>query len=97
MDSLTSGSALDNLDPSKLSNAEKQDLQQFAVSESQKARLQSSIHNLTDTCFKKCITSKITQGQLDKYEQPCMQNCVDRFMDANLTVLRHLETMRGRS
>ncbi|KAG8623496.1 hypothetical protein KVT40_008472 [Elsinoe batatas] len=97
MESLTQPSALDNLDPTKLSNAEKQDLQQFAVSESQKARLQSSIHNLTDTCFKKCITGKITQGQLDRYEQPCMQNCVDRFMDANLTVLRHLEAMRGRS
>jgi len=23
-----------------------------------------------------------------------MQNCVDRYMDANMTVIRHLEQMR---
>ena len=46
-------------------------------------------------CFRKCITSKITAGKLDRSEEPCMQNCVDRFMDANLTVIRHLEQMRS--
>lgn len=56
--------------------------------------LQTAIHSLTDTCFRKCITSKISSGKLDRYEEPCMQNCVDRFMDANMTVLRHLEQMR---
>lgn len=53
-----------------------------------------AIHSLTDTCFKKCITSKIASGKLDRYEEPCMQNCVDRYMDANMTVIRHLEQMR---
>lgn len=45
-------------------------------------------------CFKKCITSKITSGALDRNEEPCMRNCVDRFMDANMTVIKHLEQMR---
>ncbi|GAM86794.1 hypothetical protein ANO11243_048140 [Dothideomycetidae sp. 11243] len=90
-----SSSSATDIDPSKLSPAERQDLQQFAVAESQKARLQSSIHNLTDVCFRKCIT-KVSQGALDKYEEPCMRNCVDRFLDANVTVLRHLESMRNR-
>ena len=40
--------------------------------------------------------TKIGQAGLDKYEEPCMRNCVDRFMDANGAVLRHLESMRGR-
>ncbi|KAI4728165.1 hypothetical protein E4T49_04018 [Aureobasidium sp. EXF-10728] len=90
MDSL--GSA--NIDLTKMSDAEKQDLQQFVVNESQKARIQQSIHALTDTCFRKCITSKISSGKLDRSEEPCMQNCVDRFMDANLVVIKNLEQMR---
>ncbi|KAF2158088.1 hypothetical protein K461DRAFT_290340 [Myriangium duriaei CBS 260.36] len=93
MDSLSSSAA--DIDPSKLSPAERQDLQQFAMAESQKARLQGSIHNLTDVCFRKCV-SKIGSGPLDKYEEPCVKNCVDRFMDANVAVLRHLESLRTR-
>ena len=54
-----------------------------------------AIHSLTDICFRKCITSKISSGKLDRYEEPCMQNCVDRFMDANYVVLKELEKMRS--
>lgn len=54
-----------------------------------------AIHNLTDVCFKKCITTKISAGKLDKYEEPCMQNCVDRFLDANKLILSQLDSMRG--
>lgn len=53
-----------------------------------------AIHSLTDMCFRKCITSKISSPKLDKYEEPCMQNCVDRFMDANNLILKQLEAMR---
>ncbi|KAI4823121.1 hypothetical protein E4T44_10168 [Aureobasidium sp. EXF-8845] len=92
MDSLGSG----NIDISQMSDVEKKDLQQFVVNESQKARIQQSIHSLTDTCFRKCITGKISSGKLDRSEEPCMQNCVDRFMDANLVVIKNLEQMRTR-
>jgi len=77
-----------------LSAKDKQELNQFVVNEQQKAQIQGTVHSLTDTCFRKCITSKISSGKLDRYEEPCMQNCVDRFMDANMTVIRHLEEMR---
>jgi import inner membrane translocase subunit TIM8 len=122
MDTLGSG----NIDISQMSDAEKKDLQQFVVNESQKARIQqctsllylssspilllhcllvtsmccllirgaTAIHSLTDTCFRKCITGKISSGKLDRSEEPCMQNCVDRFMDANLVVIKNLEQMR---
>ncbi|KAF2474397.1 uncharacterized protein BDR25DRAFT_256259 [Lindgomyces ingoldianus] len=84
-----------NLDVTKLSDRDKQELQQFVVNESQKARIQASIHSLTDTCFRKCIpTGTVKKGSLDKYEEPCIKNCVDRFLDANLVVLRELERMR---
>ncbi|GAB7360210.1 hypothetical protein MBLNU230_g7971t1 [Neophaeotheca triangularis] len=90
-----------NMDPQaqeglkNMSQKDKQELNQFIINESQKSQIQSTVHSLTDVCFRKCITSKISAGALDKNEQPCMQNCVDRFMDANNTVLQHLEEMRG--
>jgi import inner membrane translocase subunit TIM8 len=113
MDAL--GGGLGNVDLSKLSNNDKQELQQFAMNESQKARIQScmscsdsahnfqvtfadniaAIHSLTDTCFRKCIpTGNVKNGKLDKYEEPCMRQCVDRFLDANMVVLRELERLR---
>ncbi|KAH8725194.1 Tim10/DDP family zinc finger-domain-containing protein [Phaeosphaeriaceae sp. PMI808] len=94
MDSL--GGSLANVDLTKLSDRDKQELQQFVMNESQKARIQSSIHSLTDTCFRKCIPiGTVKNGKLDKFEEPCMRQCVDRFLDANLVVLRELESLRG--
>ncbi|OSS45501.1 hypothetical protein B5807_10303 [Epicoccum nigrum] len=115
------GGGLANIDVTRLSDADKQQLQQFAINEGQKARIQSctsypedleksiffcflandgvgkiAIHSLTDTCFRKCIPAGgIKNGKLDKYEEPCMRQCVDRFLDANLVVLRELERLRG--
>ncbi|KAI9847819.1 MAG: Mitochondrial import inner membrane translocase subunit tim8 [Sclerophora amabilis] len=91
----TSSIGPNNLDLSKLSQNDKTELQQFIVNESKKAQLQQSIHSLTETCFAKCVTSKISSGKLDKSEETCAQNCVDRFMDANMQVLKHLQDMRG--
>ncbi|KAF2095190.1 hypothetical protein NA57DRAFT_79676 [Rhizodiscina lignyota] len=85
-----------NLDMSSLSDSDKRELQQFVMQEAQKATIQQSIHSLTDMCFKKCI-GKISSGKLDKYEEPCMQNCVERFMDASHLVLKQLENMRTSS
>ena len=56
----------------------------------------TAIHSLTDTCFRKCIPAgTVKAGKLDKYEEPCMRQCVDRFLDANMVVLRELERLRG--
>lgn len=54
-----------------------------------------AIHSLTDTCFRKCIPGgNVKNGKLDKYEEPCMRQCVDRFLDANMVVLKELEKLR---
>ncbi|KAF2490346.1 hypothetical protein BU16DRAFT_494294 [Lophium mytilinum] len=94
MDSLGGGPGFNEQDLAKLSERDKQELTQFVQNESQKARIQSAIHNLTDTCFRKCVTSKIASRELDKYEQPCMQNCVDRWMDANNVIMKELQALQ---
>ncbi|KAL9004531.1 MAG: hypothetical protein Q9188_002657 [Gyalolechia gomerana] len=84
-----------NFDLSKLSDTERRDLEQQLGNEMQKAKIQESIHNLTDICWTKCITGGISSGQMSGKEESCAQNCVERFLDANTAVLKHLETMRG--
>ncbi|KAM0719400.1 hypothetical protein Q7P37_005305 [Cladosporium fusiforme] len=54
----------------------------------------TAIHELNSVCFKKCITGRMSQGALERNEDTCMKNCVDRYMDANMTVIKHLEKMR---
>jgi import inner membrane translocase subunit TIM8 len=95
---MDSSSSLDHsVDLSKLSDKDKQELQQFIMNETQKARIQQSVHNLTDICWKKCVTGTIRSGKLEKVEESCTQNCVGRFLDANFTVIKHLDAMRNQS
>ncbi|CZS92851.1 probable mitochondrial import inner membrane translocase subunit TIM8 [Rhynchosporium agropyri] len=94
MDSASSSSLDQSFDISKLTPKDKQELQQFIMNENQKARIQQTTHNLTDTCWKKCVTGTIKSGKLDRSEETCAANCVDRFLDANFTVIKHLESMR---
>lgn len=53
-----------------------------------------AVHNLTDICWTKCITGGISSGKLSSKEETCTQNCVERFLDANVAVLNHLEKLR---
>jgi hypothetical protein len=55
----------------------------------------AEIHDLTEMCFKKCITSSITAGKMASKEETCMANCVNRMFDSNLVILKHLEALRG--
>lgn len=56
--------------------------------------LPTAVHTLTDMCFKKTITGSFRSGKLDRTEEANVQNCVDRFMDANMLVIKNLEQMR---
>ena len=51
-------------------------------------------HDLTETCFKKCVTGPIKNGKLDRGEETCMANCTERFFDANLLTMKHLQNIR---
>ncbi|KAF9883506.1 Mitochondrial import inner membrane translocase subunit tim8 [Aspergillus nanangensis] len=99
------------LDVSKLSEADKKELNQFLTNEAQKSAIQQidgiailfreifslpgDVHHLADVCWKKCVTGSISSGRLNSSEEACAQNCVERWMDTNVSVLKHLETLRG--
>lgn len=55
-----------------------------------------AVHSLTDICWTKCIAAGApSSGSLSSKEESCAQNCVERFVDANTAVLKHLEAIRG--
>ncbi|KAK6205676.1 mitochondrial import inner membrane translocase subunit TIM8 [Scheffersomyces amazonensis] len=82
-----SASALQNLDESS-----RKDIMQFIEAEQSKSKVQMSIHNFTDMCFKKCNANKpITNGSLDSSEEACLTNCLNRFLDTNIKVVQALQ------
>ncbi|KAF7845713.1 hypothetical protein BT93_L1013 [Corymbia citriodora subsp. variegata] len=92
--SLSDDIAISQSDIARLSQSDQLQLQQFIQSENQKATVQRTIHEFTETCFKKCIKqNSFTSGKLSGKEEGCMVNCVGRFLDCNLEVLRKLQGM----
>lgn len=85
---------LSDFDLEKLNEKDKTELRQFLANETQKARVQSNVHSLTDMCWKKCITGNIKQGKLDKTEEGCMANCAERFLDVSGLTMKHLQNLR---
>lgn len=89
------GLRMDEID--KLPTNDKLELQNFLHNENEKAKIQSRTHTLTDMCWKKCITGKISSNLLAAKEDACMQNCVERFFDSYNQIIKHLETVRSAS
>ncbi|PWW80344.1 hypothetical protein C7212DRAFT_311340 [Tuber magnatum] len=84
-------------DFSDFSDKDKKDLQSFIQNEQQKAKFQANVHNLTDLCWTKCITGKISGATVDRSENSCLENCVNRFIDSQKTIVRQLDVMGGRA
>ncbi|KAJ5414491.1 hypothetical protein N7509_001118 [Penicillium cosmopolitanum] len=83
------------MDISNLSEADKKDLSQILQNESQKTTIQQSVHQLSDICFKKCIAGRpITDGALSRSEESCAENCVQRWMDTQTSIITKLQSMR---
>lgn len=40
------------------------------------------------------MTGTIRGGKLDKSEETCLANCVERVLDINFLTVKHLEKMR---
>ncbi|KYK61894.1 Zn-finger protein [Drechmeria coniospora] len=86
---------VENLDLEKLNDQDKADLRQFLANEQQRSQIQSQTHNLTQICWKKCMPGNVKNSKLDKSEEGCIVNCVDRFLDLNFLTIKHLNNMRS--
>ena len=69
------------------------ELQIFLQSENLKARFQQQVHEFTEMCWDKCI-GKIG-NKLEKSDENCLGNCVERFLDAGQLLVKRLEQYAG--
>ncbi|ERS97152.1 mitochondrial import inner membrane translocase subunit tim8 [Sporothrix schenckii 1099-18] len=89
-----SATSLDASAINNLSDKEKEELRQFVNTQTQRTRVQAQTHNLTELCWKKCVTSPVKSNTLDKAEEGCMSNCVERFLDLNILTAKLLSNMQ---
>ncbi|ODQ66553.1 mitochondrial import inner membrane translocase subunit TIM8 [Nadsonia fulvescens var. elongata DSM 6958] len=82
---------LDSQALASLDAESRKEIMQWIDSENSKAKVQSSIHNFTDMCWKKCVTKDITSNMLDTTESNCMTNCLQRFLDTNINVVKLIQ------
>ncbi|CAE6377820.1 unnamed protein product [Rhizoctonia solani] len=77
----------------KFDEATQRELQTFIEQEQAKARVQATTHQLTDMCWTKCITGSVST-RFSSSEAYCLQNCVDRFLDTSLFIVKKLDEQR---
>ncbi|KAJ9116736.1 Mitochondrial import inner membrane translocase subunit tim8 [Naganishia adeliensis] len=70
------------------------ELGQFLEQEQSKAKMQASIHELTDKCWNTCITGSLS-GKFSRSEASCLENCVDRFLDTSLFIVKQIEQQKA--
>ncbi|KAI8298517.1 Mitochondrial import inner membrane translocase subunit TIM8 [Colletotrichum sp. SAR11_59] len=87
--------ALQNTDLEQLNDKDKAELRQFLANEQQRSQIQSQTHALTEICWKKCASGSIRGSKLERGEESCLANCVDRFLDVNFLTMKHLNNMRS--
>ncbi|EIM83362.1 uncharacterized protein STEHIDRAFT_159947 [Stereum hirsutum FP-91666 SS1] len=73
--------------------ATQKELQTFLDREQAQARVQQSIHTFTSMCWDKCITGT-PSTRFSRSEESCLVNCVDRFLDTSLFMVKKIEEQR---
>ncbi|KPI41512.1 Mitochondrial import inner membrane translocase subunit TIM8 [Cyphellophora attinorum] len=94
MDDMESQPQITPQDLEQLTPGDQRYLAEFMNNQATTAQLQNSVHSLTEVCFKKCIFG-VSGGKLASKEESCVRNCVERYMDSQTSVLKHLETLRA--
>jgi len=78
----------------KFDEATQKELSSFLEKQQAEARLHASIHNFTRICWDKCVT-KTPSKRFSPSEESCLLNCVKRFLDASLFMVKKIEEQRA--
>ncbi|KAF7319977.1 Mitochondrial import inner membrane translocase [Mycena kentingensis (nom. inval.)] len=81
-------------DQFQFDEASKKELQTFLESKQAEARLQQTVQGLVNTCWDKCVTS-IPGTRFSRGEETCLVNCVERFLDTSIFMVRRIEEQRA--
>lgn len=86
-------SSIPPADLANLDDKSKKEIATFLEAENSKQKVQLSIHQFTNTCFKQCVTS-VNSGDLSSQEEQCLNNCVNRFLDTNIRIVKGLQSIQ---
>ncbi|KAI9320671.1 Tim10/DDP family zinc finger-domain-containing protein [Dichotomocladium elegans] len=77
----------------QFSEQDQRELAQFLEAENAKARIQQTVHEMTDVCWNKCIFK--INNKMDRSDESCLANCVERFLDTSMFIVKRLEDLRS--
>uniref|UniRef100_A0A0K0EDR0 Mitochondrial import inner membrane translocase subunit n=1 Tax=Strongyloides stercoralis TaxID=6248 RepID=A0A0K0EDR0_STRER len=60
--------------------------------ETQKAKFNEQVHNLTGRCWDICFPDNRFPSRMDARNERCLNNCVNRFIDASALIINHLQS-----
>ncbi|PVG04595.1 putative TIM8-translocase of the mitochondrial inner membrane [Serendipita vermifera] len=80
----------------KFDEATQKELAQFLDQQQAEARMNNQIHKFTGMCWDKCMTGSIG-GRFSRSEESCLVNCVDRFLDTSLFLMKKIDEQQGRT
>jgi len=69
------------------------ELARFIQAESQRQRFQAMVHNMADACWDLCMAEK-PPAKIDGKTDTCINNCVNRLIDASNFILQRLQETR---
>ncbi|CCM00887.1 uncharacterized protein FIBRA_02933 [Fibroporia radiculosa] len=81
-------------DNMKFDESTQKELAKFVETEQAQARLHSTIHMMTGMCWDKCVTGT-PSTRFSRSEESCLANCVDRFLDTSLFMVKKIEEQRS--
>ena len=67
-------------------------MQSFITRASQMEQLNSVIQELTSRCWNTCVADSKISKSLNARTESCIENCVERFVDANKVIIDHLSS-----
>ncbi|KAF7306684.1 zf-Tim10-DDP domain-containing protein [Mycena indigotica] len=71
----------------------KKELAKFLEGQQAEAQVYSTVHNLTQLCWDKCITGA-PSSRFSRYEESCLANCVGAFLDTTKHIVNRIEEQR---
>jgi len=78
----------------KLDAASQKHLNEFLEQEQVQARVAERIHTFTEMCWDKCITGT-PSTRFSRSEESCLTNCIDRFLDSSIYMVKQIEQQQA--
>ncbi|OCH96557.1 hypothetical protein OBBRIDRAFT_765413 [Obba rivulosa] len=79
-----------------IDEATQKELTTFMEAQEAQSRLYKQIHKYTGLCWDKCIPGA-PGSQLSNGEQNCVINCVNRFVDTSMFLMKKVESQRDQA